>query len=247
MMNKWMFSSRRSIYCLILRGERIGRLLTVNVPLKNFSLIWRRHHFWWRDALFRCMIGAQDFWAVRDLYCVTPAATRDLGFSGLIGWIDWLIDWLFTVLGPTQVFYTYMKMSKLPAANFRPMLGAQGLWAGRDLYHVTLTMTRDLGFSGLIRRTTPFSRLLRHVWGCRGPILTRIFTAVSLEGPTYVVSSYDTQGNAGGLYYPVSLRGEIWKEKKVFSFFSSESFEKIKVISFVNKLNEQDVWLTGIH
>jgi hypothetical protein len=33
------------------------------------------------------------------------------------------------------------------------MLGAQGLWAGRDLYRATPAVTRDLGFSGLIRRT----------------------------------------------------------------------------------------------
>jgi hypothetical protein len=52
------------------------------------------------------------------------------------------------------------------AAKFRPMLGAQGLWAGRDLYRATPAVTWGLGFSGLIRRTTPFSRLLRHngVW-----------------------------------------------------------------------------------
>jgi hypothetical protein len=62
------------------------------------------------------------------------------------------------------------------AAKFRPMLGAQGLWAGRDLYRVTPTVTRDLVFSGLIRRTVPFSRLSRHAWGCEGPILTRILT-----------------------------------------------------------------------
>jgi hypothetical protein len=80
------------------------------VPLKNFSLIWRRHHCWWR------------------------------------------------------------------AAKFRPMLGAQGLWAGRDLYRATPTVTRDLGFSGHIRRTAPFSRLLRHTRGCVGSILTRILT-----------------------------------------------------------------------
>ena len=66
------------------------------------------------------------------------------------------------------------------AAKFRPMLGAQGLWAGRDLYGATPAVTRDLGFSGLIRRTAPFSRLLRHAWGCGGPILTRILT-----GPLY--------------------------------------------------------------
>jgi hypothetical protein len=80
------------------------------VPLKNISLIWRRHHCRWR------------------------------------------------------------------AAKFRPMLGAQGLWAGRDLYRATPAVTRDLGFSGLIQRTASFSRLLRHAWGCGGPILTRILT-----------------------------------------------------------------------
>jgi hypothetical protein len=41
------------------------------------------------------------------------------------------------------------------------MLGAQGPWAGRDLYRTTPAVTRGLGFSGLIRRTAPFSRLLQ--------------------------------------------------------------------------------------
>jgi hypothetical protein len=31
------------------------------------------------------------------------------------------------------------------------MLGAQGLWAGRDLFRATPAVTRGLGFSGLIR------------------------------------------------------------------------------------------------
>jgi hypothetical protein len=84
------------------------------VPLKNISLIWRRHHYWWR------------------------------------------------------------------AAKFRPMLGAQGLWAGRDLYRATPTVTRDLGFFGLIRRTALFGRLLRHTRGCGGSILTRILTGWNL-------------------------------------------------------------------
>jgi hypothetical protein len=78
------------------------------VPLKNCSLIWRRHHYRWR------------------------------------------------------------------AAKFRPMLGAQSFWAGRDLYRATPAVTRDLDFSGFIRRTAPFSRLLRHTRGCGGSILTRI-------------------------------------------------------------------------
>jgi hypothetical protein len=56
------------------------------------------------------------------------------------------------------------------------MLGAQGLWSGRDLYRATPAVTRGLGFSGLIRKTAPFSRLLRHTRGCGGSILTRILT-----------------------------------------------------------------------
>ena len=80
-------------------GDRLIDYLRFYVPLKNISLIWRRHHCRWR------------------------------------------------------------------AAKFRPMLGAQGLWAGRDLYRATPAVTRDLGFSGLIRRTAPFSRLLRHTRG----------------------------------------------------------------------------------
>jgi hypothetical protein len=80
------------------------------LPLKNISLIWRRHHCRWR------------------------------------------------------------------ATKFRPMLGTLGLWAGRDLYRATPAVTWGLGLCGLIRRTAKFSRLLRHAWGCGGPILTRILT-----------------------------------------------------------------------
>jgi hypothetical protein len=56
----------------------------------------------------------------------------------------------------------------------RPMIGAQGLRAGRAHYRATPATTRGLGFSGLIRRTAPFSRLLRHTRGCGESILTRI-------------------------------------------------------------------------
>jgi hypothetical protein len=84
------------------------------VPLKNIPLIWRHHHYRWR------------------------------------------------------------------AAKFRPMLGAQGLCTERDLYRATPAVTRDLGFSGLIRRTAPFSRLLRFTRGCRGAILTRIHTGLQI-------------------------------------------------------------------
>jgi hypothetical protein len=92
---------------------RLIDYLRFYVPFKNFSLIWRLHHYRWR------------------------------------------------------------------AAKFRPMLSAQGLWAGRDLYRATPAMTRGLGFSGLIWRTAPFSRLLRHTRGCGGSILTPILTGLT--------------------------------------------------------------------
>jgi hypothetical protein len=37
--------------------------------------------------------------------------------------------------------------------KFRPMLGAHGLWAGRDFYRATPTATRDLCLYSLIRKT----------------------------------------------------------------------------------------------
>jgi hypothetical protein len=85
-------------------SERLIDYLLFYVPLKNFSLIWKRH---------RC---------------------------------------------------------RQRAAKFRPMFGAYGL------YRATSAVTWDLGFSGLIRRTAPFSRLVGHTRGCGRPILTRILT-----------------------------------------------------------------------
>jgi hypothetical protein len=93
--------------------------LQIYVPLKNISLIWRRHRCRWR------------------------------------------------------------------AAKFRPMLCAKGLWGGRDLFRATPAVTQGLSFSCLIRRTAPFSRLLRHTRECRGPILTWILTGFDETSPIY--------------------------------------------------------------
>jgi hypothetical protein len=91
--------------------------------------------------------------------------------------LDWLIDCLRFYV-PLKNFSLIWRRQhcRWRAAKFRPVLGAQGLWAGRDLYRATPAVTRDLGFSGLIRRTAPFSHLLRHTRGCGGSILTRILT-----------------------------------------------------------------------
>jgi hypothetical protein len=50
------------------------------IPLRDFSLTWRRHYCTWRAAKFRPMLGAQGLWAGRSLYRYTPAGTRDLVF-----------------------------------------------------------------------------------------------------------------------------------------------------------------------
>jgi hypothetical protein len=55
------------------------------------------------------------------------------------------------------------------AAKLSPLLGAQGLWAGR-----IFIVSQGLSFSRLIWRTVQFSRLLRRTRGCGGPILTWI-------------------------------------------------------------------------
>jgi hypothetical protein len=121
------------------------------VPLKNFSLIWRRHHCLWR------------------------------------------------------------------AAKFRPMLSTQGLWAGMDLYCATPAVTWDLGFSGLIRRTAPFSRLLRHTRGCGGSILTRILTGqlyYSLSNVKFILYYYSLSNVKFILY-------QFWCTRCAFQSFIS--------------------------
>jgi hypothetical protein len=80
-----------------------------------------------------------------------------------------LIAYCFTSC--SGIFHSYGDVT-IAIAKFRPMLGAQGLWTGRDLYRATPTVTRGLGFSCLFRRTAPLSH------------------------------SYDTQGDAEDLFLP---------------------------------------------
>jgi hypothetical protein len=94
-------------------------------------------------------------------------------------WRLWLIDYLRFYVPLKKISLIWRRHHcRWRAAKFRPMLCSQGLWAGRDLFCATPAVTQDLGFSGLIRRTAPFSRLLRHKRGCGGSILTRILTGI---------------------------------------------------------------------
>ena len=75
-------SWRLNWYVLNGMGKKINQLFYG--PLENIWLISRRHHCRWRGCKFRTVLGTQGLWAWRDLFGVTPAVTRGLGFSGLI-------------------------------------------------------------------------------------------------------------------------------------------------------------------
>jgi hypothetical protein len=97
----------------------------------------------------------------------------------LICKIDWLIIYCFTSRSIIFHWYGDVTIAGEGLQNLgRPMLGAQGLWAGRDLYCATPALTRDLDFSGLIRRAAPFSR---HARGCGGSLLPRILSGLFIR------------------------------------------------------------------
>jgi hypothetical protein len=77
-----------------------------------------------------------------------------------------MVDWLLIVL--LKIFF-YLRgdvtITGEGLQNLGLCSGAQVLWAERDLYRATLAVTRGLVFSGLIRRTFLFSRLLQHTRG----------------------------------------------------------------------------------
>jgi hypothetical protein len=121
------------------------------ILLKFFlTNIWRRYCYWWRA------VGL----------CSAFRAIKQKRISVVLHLL-WLIDYLLFYVPLKNISLIWRRHHcRWRAAKFRPMLGAQGLWAGKGLYRATPAVTRGLSFSGLIRRTAPFSRLLRHkgVW-----------------------------------------------------------------------------------
>jgi hypothetical protein len=83
--------------------------------------------------------------------------------NDLIGWlVGWLIiDWL-TVFCHTHVDTTPLM---LKGCKFNPILSAQGLWAGMDLYDATPTVTWGLDFPVIIQNIVQSDRFLRHARG----------------------------------------------------------------------------------
>jgi hypothetical protein len=89
------------------------------------------------------------------------------------------------------------------AAKFRPMFSAQGYWGGRVLYRATPAVTRGLSLSGLIRRTAPFSRFLRHKRGCGGSILTPRYSHLRSRKLS-ITFDFSNENNPEDLFLPES-------------------------------------------
>jgi hypothetical protein len=81
----WWSSTEQMHYASVIRcvlSVSSQWVLRFYVPLKNISLIWRRHHYRWRTAKFRPILGAQGLWAGGgSLSCHTCCDTGPRVFS----------------------------------------------------------------------------------------------------------------------------------------------------------------------
>jgi hypothetical protein len=109
------------------------------VPLKNFSLTWRRHHCRWR---------------VQNLGLCSALRAFKQGGIFIVPHLLW---------HGAQFFRSYPKDRPIQS----PLMTHKEMWRT---------------YSHLDSHGSPFSRLLRHARGCRGPILTLI-----LMGKPYFV------------------------------------------------------------
>ena len=114
-----------------------------------------RVHLKWRDGSVQNPL--QRHLSVDNAWTLSDVVTRTL--------IDWLINCKLFIGMFENVYFKYLFLrrhhSQWRAANFRPILGAYDLWAGRDLYRAISAVTRDLSLHGLTLWTGLFSRSLR--------------------------------------------------------------------------------------
>jgi hypothetical protein len=176
--------------------------------------------YWFRTSSF-CNKPATCVRLTRWRKCPTRSRKPSLKpIQNIHAWINWL----FSVSHPAQECFTCMETWPLLIIEVRPMLSAQGLWAGRDLYCATPAATRDLSFSA------PINRLLRLAMECRGCILIRILT-----GP-HSVASYVTQGGAEDLFLPGPLRVHTCLDNRFYNILVCTYqiyLEKFPVEAFV--------------
>jgi hypothetical protein len=116
-----------------------------NVPIKNLSLKRRCHHYRWKSAKFGPMHGVQDPWAVKDLYCVTSAVTRGLGFSVSFEWLPDLVasydmqGMLRNYSNPdphgSSFCFVWCKAKRKMKFEIQNLLVILQMWSSSDLLH----------------------------------------------------------------------------------------------------------------
>jgi hypothetical protein len=114
--------------------------------------------------------GTQDKFELRQSLIIYGFTSRSRIFHSY-GDVTIAGDWLFIVLRSAQEYFTYKERSPLAVKGCKSRRSVPLSREGSLSCHTC-------GFSGLIRSTAPFSRLLRHTRACGGSILARI-----LRGP----------------------------------------------------------------
>jgi hypothetical protein len=178
----------------------INLSLSINIYIFLFVFIWNRHCFHNRQRMDVCCKLVQSRFLVPLVHHQYGVFTR-LTFT-------LTVPLLFCVPLKNFPFIWRRHHYEWRAAKFRLMLGALGLWAGRDLYGITPLQHKASVFPVSSKGPTPFSCLLRHIKGCWRPILTRILT-----GP-HSVASYEAQGDAKDLFKPGSSFSHLLLQAK---------------------------------
>jgi hypothetical protein len=103
--------------------------------------------------------------------------------------------YLKVILESTRSLGEYLKESNFNISSYNHHKYWNKIF--RNIYWVLQAIY--LGFSGLIWRTAPFSRLLWHTWGCGGSILTRVLSGYLMiwNKAQYSGESLMLMGSAG--------------------------------------------------
>jgi hypothetical protein len=122
----------------------------------------------------------------------------------------WLIIYCFT--SRSRIFHLHgdFNIAGEGLQNLGLCSVLRALEQGRGLFRAIPGATRGLGFFGIIRRTAPFSRLLRHT--CKG--MWRIYSNPDLQGSTLKLIEYLKTLN--------QIQGKMKKIKSIFLWLSEK-------------------------
>jgi hypothetical protein len=147
---------------------------------------------------------------------------------------DWLIIYGFTSCSRIFQLYEHVTIADEGLQNLGLCLALRA-FEQRGIFIVPLLLWQGPRFSGIIRRTAPFSRLLPHTRGCGRSILTRILTGLNVMR----MIRYDPK-----CMVLMCIRGFIIKiriQTGVVFFFDTRTSRKgicVSSVSMVNLISE---------